>query len=155
MSATPGRQPFKPSWSGIHITHLSLLALQHRNMRNRRIPIPHLLLRQPHLKFLHSLAQRQRELLITRHEQRHRRGLALVLEHLPPLLVPEAKLLIVERPCEIPYFALPWCAGVVCLRGVVVFDVPYQAQDAVGVQDSVNFCESGGGCEPVESLCGT
>lgn len=98
------------------------------------------------------LAQRQREVLIIRKNQRQRRRLALVFEDLPPLLMSKTWFVIVESPCQILRFTFPCSSCLVVTGRIVILNVPDQADRAMWATDAMDFCQSGFVREPVESL---
>jgi hypothetical protein len=53
---------------------------------------------------------------------------------------------------EVLEFAEPGFGRGVRARAVVVFRVPDQAEDAVGLEDAVDLVQGQRGCEPVEGL---
>lgn len=134
-------------------TYLQLLPLQNRHLPQSSIPLPNPLPTQRHSPLLPVLAQRHGEQrALGRHNQVQRRARDLALEDAAPLLVAEARLRVVEAERVRLQRVLPFRRRGVRARRVVTFDVPEEAERAVGLEVAVEGLEDGVGGEPVEGL---
>ena len=113
-------------------THLALLPFLLRDVAQRIVALPHLVLRQPRLEFLMMFTQGQSEQLITCDEQRQRRFADLVVKDFSPLVVSKSRELIVERPGELVQFGLPFGARLEASGGVIVVYIPNHSKRSVG-----------------------